>query len=313
MSKSQALPAFRAPQPSHPKPTDKGGCPLEPTRGQGGPAQSPELATRFAFPDFLPGSVWLVGAGPGDPGLLTLNGAHAIASADVILYDALLAEDCLTLARSGAVLEFVGKRAGKRSIKQADITARLISLAQSGKRVLRLKGGDPFVFGRGGEEAVRLAKAGVTFRIVPGVSSGIGGLAYAGVPVTHRGVAHAVTFVTGHDEKGRLPADLDWEALSRGSPTLVLFMARRKLKTIAEKLLKAGRSPEDPVLLVENAANPNQRQQRLSLSEAASAGGGGSLTGPVIICIGPVVALGSSLEWFTGAVTTAQAASAPAG
>ncbi len=152
---------------------------------------------------FLPGTVWLVGAGPGDPGLLTLHAARAIAEADVIVYDALVNDSILSMARSDVELRFAGKRGGKPSPKQRDISLTLVEYARAGKKVLRLKGGDPFVFGRGGEEALTLVEHGIAFRIVPGISAGIGGLAYAGIPVTHRDINHNVTFLTGHDASGR--------------------------------------------------------------------------------------------------------------
>ena len=150
------------------------------------------------LPRFDPGWVWLAGAGPGDKGLLTLHTLNALRQADVVVHDALLGDGIVDLARDGAVLEFAGKRGGKPSPKQADICLRLIEHAQAGKRVLRLKGGDPFVFGRGGEEALALVEAKIPFRVIPGISAGIGGLAYAGIPVTHRTANSAVTFVTGH-------------------------------------------------------------------------------------------------------------------
>jgi len=174
------------------------------------------------WPQFVPGSVWLVGAGPGAPGLLSLLGYHALQAADVVVYDALVGDGLLQLANPVAEQIHAGKRGGKPSPKQADISLRLIELARSGKRVLRLKGGDPFMFGRGGEEAGALARAGVPFRIVPGISSGLGGLAYAGIPVTHRDTNHAVIFLTGHDETGELPQSVDWAAVATAAPVQVL-------------------------------------------------------------------------------------------
>src|SRR6201999_3486965 len=160
------------------------------------------LAATLDLPAFDAGWVWLAGAGPGDAGLITLLGLHAIASADVILYDALVNETLLKFARPGAEVIYAGKRRGQASIKQGEISRQLVALARKNKRVLRLKGGDPFVFGRGAEEALTLARAQVPFRIVPGITAGIGGLAYAGIPVTHRDTNHAVTFITGHGVDG---------------------------------------------------------------------------------------------------------------
>ena len=177
------------------------------------------------LPAFEPGWVWLVGAGPGDPGLLTLHALNALRQADAVVYDALVDAGVLAHARSGALVEYAGKRGGKPSPKQRDISLKLIELARSGKRVCRLKGGDPFVFGRGGEEAMALVEAGIPFRIVPGVSAGIGGLAYAGIPVTHRDINQSVTFLTGHDQTGLTPSAIDWVGVARGAPVIVMYMA----------------------------------------------------------------------------------------
>ena len=167
------------------------------------------------LPDFVPGTVWLTGAGPGDPGLLTLLAVKALREADHVIYDALVDESCLRLARPGATLEYAGKRGGKPSPKQRDISLRLVETARAGKRVLRLKGGDPFVFGRGGEEALTLVGNGIAFRIVPGITAGIGGLSYAGIPVTHRAITHVVTFLTGHDSSGLVPDRIDWPSIAK--------------------------------------------------------------------------------------------------
>ena len=211
-----------------------------------------------SLPSMDRGSVWLVGAGPGDPGLLTLHAVNALRQADVIVHDALVNEDCLKLARPGAALEYAGKRGGKPSPKQRDISLRLVELARAGNRVLRLKGGDPLVFGRGGEEALTLVEHGIPFRIVPGITAGIGGLAYAGIPVTHREVNHAVTFLTGHDSSGVVPDRIHWQGIASGSPVIVMYMAMKHIGQIAENLIGAGRSPDEPVAFVGNAAPAQQ-------------------------------------------------------
>jgi uroporphyrin-III C-methyltransferase len=247
------------------------------------------------FPMFEPGSVWLVGAGPGAPGLLSLLAYHALQRADVIVYDALVGEGILKLATPAAEQIYAGKRGGKPSPKQSDISLRLIGLAQSGKRVLRLKGGDPFMFGRGGEEAGALARAGVKFRIVPGISAGLGGLAYAGIPVTHRDTNHAVIFLTGHDETGDLPQSVDWAAIANAAPVIVMFMAVKHLGAIAEKLLAAGRDRADRVAVVSHAALPAQQVVESTLGEAATLTG---LDTPAIIVLGPVSAYRDILDWY---------------
>ena len=250
---------------------------------------------RLAFPEFAPGSVWLVGAGPGDPGLLTLHAAHALARADVILYDALVAPEILALAGSAAAFEPVGKRAGRPGPAQLRINQRLIELARAGLRVLRLKGGDPFVFGRGGEEALALAAAGIPFRVVPGITSGIGGLAYAGIPLTHRMVSPSVALVTGHNAGSGAPRDVDWEALARGTRTIVLYMALGGLAAIARALIGAGRDPDEPVALVSEATTARQRCLRTTLAGAATAAGQVEPGAPTLIVIGPVARLREAL------------------
>jgi uroporphyrin-III C-methyltransferase len=250
----------------------------------------------LALPDFEDGQVWLVGAGPGDPGLLSVLALHALATADVVVYDALVDPRILRLARPGAVLDFAGKRGGRPSPNQPDISARLIRLAREGQRVLRLKGGDPCVFGRGGEEALALAAAGVSFRIVPGITAGIGGLAYAGIPLTHRDTNSAVTFLTGHDSDGAVPGGLDWQAIARGSPVLVLYMASRHLPSIVERLMSGGRRSEEPVAVISKATTPEQRVLVSTLGEVAAASSG--IEAPSIVVIGEVVRFHAALDWL---------------
>jgi uroporphyrin-III C-methyltransferase len=248
---------------------------------------------RVVAPEFTPGSVWLVGAGPGDPGLLTLHAAHALERADVILHDALIACEILALAGATARLEAVGKRAGRPSARQLKINQRLIDLARAGLRVVRLKGGDPFVFGRGGEEALALAAAGVPFRIVPGITSGIAGPAYAGIPATHRMRARSVAFVTGHSAGGGA-SGVDWPALAKGAETLVLYMALKRLPEIAAELLAAGRAPKEPVAILSEATTPRAEREITTLAQVA-AGAASESRGATLIVIGPVVSLGEIL------------------
>jgi uroporphyrin-III C-methyltransferase len=244
---------------------------------------------------FEKGWVWLVGGGPGDPGLITVLGLHALGSADYILYDALIDETLLKLARPDVSLIFAGKRAGVTSCKQSDISALLVDLARKGNRVLRLKGGDPFVFGRGGEEAGALVEAGVPFRIVPGITAGIGGLAYAGIPVTHRDTNHAVTFITGHGADGKLPR-LDWAAVAKGSQTLVLYMARKYAGEIAAALIAAGRRPDEPAAIVGNAARADQS---VIVTDLGGLGAAAAASPSVsIIVIGENVRLRERLDWL---------------
>ena len=240
-------------------------------------------------PRFDPGSVWLVGAGPGDPGLLTLHAACALGQADVVVHDALVSDAILSLAPN-ARLEMAGKRAGGVRTQQLRINNQLIQLATQGLRVVRLKGGDPLVFGRGGEEALALAAAGIAFRIVPGISAGIGGTAAAGIPLTHRRLARSVAFATGHDSSGDL-ADVDWAALSRGAEVLVFYMAQRRIGQIAERLIAAGRPPSEPVALISNATCPDQDVRISTLANAGADVAGIPAGAATLIVVGPVIAL----------------------
>ncbi|QZO02541.1 uroporphyrinogen-III C-methyltransferase [Chenggangzhangella methanolivorans] len=244
-----------------------------------------------AMPPFLPGTVWLVGAGPGDPGLVTLQAAWALAQADAVYFDALVNEEVLRLARDDCERVFVGKRAGCPSPKQSEITALLISSARAGKRVVRLKGGDPYVFGRGAEEAQGLVAAGTRFRASPGVTAGVGGLAAAGIPVTHRDVNQSVTFLTAHDAKGALSERLDWTALSAGAPVLVVYMGFRLMRVIARKLLEAGRPEAEPVAVVANATTPRQQVVLTTLARLAAGEDVAGVEPPAIVVVGGVVAL----------------------
>ena len=252
-----------------------------------------DIAARLNLPSLEKGWVWLVGAGPGDPGLITALGLKALSEADTILYDALVDERLLALSNADKI--YAGKRAGVKSCKQDEISDLLVRLAKEGHRVLRLKGGDPFVFGRGGEEAQALARAGVPFRIVPGITAGIGGLAYAGIPVTHRDTNHAVTFITGHGVDGKL-TKLDWAAVSQGAPTLVLYMARKFAGEIAQALLDAGRSRDEPAAIIANATRPDQQVTITTLAGLPAA----AETAPAlaVLVIGENVGLARELSWL---------------
>ncbi|WP_339646874.1 uroporphyrinogen-III C-methyltransferase [Jannaschia helgolandensis] len=249
------------------------------------------------WPELAPGWVWLCGAGPGDPGLLTLHAANALRQADVIVYDALVHEGILDWAAAGAEKVYAGKRGGKPSANQRDISLHLVELARAGKRVLRLKGGDPFVFGRGGEEAQTLVQHGIPIRIVPGITAGIAGLAYAGIPVTHRDVNQSVTFVTGHDRAGAAPTALDWAGLARGSQVIVIYMGIKHIGEIAARLIAAGRSPSEPVAVTTTATLAAQRTIETTLADVEADIAATGLEPPAIICIGMAVALRQALDW----------------
>jgi uroporphyrin-III C-methyltransferase len=253
-------------------------------------------SARLGLPDFQPGQVWLVGAGPGEPGLLSVLALHALANADVVVYDALVDPGILRLARPDTALDYAGKRGGRPSPSQPDISARLVHLAEAGNRVLRLKGGDPCVFGRGAEEALALVAAGIPFRIVPGITAGIGGLAYAGIPVTHRETNSAVTFITGHNSDGAVPDGLDWGAIARGAPVLVLYMALKHLPNIVDRLIAGGRRPDEPVAIVSRATTPAQQVLTSTLGDAVAAAAGSET--PAIIVVGEVVRLRAGLDWM---------------
>ncbi|HZU88824.1 MAG TPA: uroporphyrinogen-III C-methyltransferase [Stellaceae bacterium] len=256
------------------------------------------------LPEFVPGSVWLVGAGPGDPGLLSALALHALAHADAVVYDALVDPAILRLARPGAALDYAGKRGGRPSPTQPDISARLVRLARAGRRVLRLKGGDPCVFGRGGEEALALVAAGIPFRIVPGITAAIGGLAYAGIPVTHRDTNSAVTFVTGHNSGGAVPDGLDWAAIARGAPVLVLYMALQHLPNIVARLVAGGRAPDEPAAIVSRATTAAQQVRIATLAELPAAAVGAET--PAIVVVGAVVRLREALDWLAAAAERAR-------
>ena len=244
--------------------------------------------------------VYLVGAGPGDPGLLTVRARELLAECDAVVFDALV--NPLILSGSAipdeAERHFVGKRGGERSSRQEDIEALLVRLARDGKRVVRLKGGDPFVFGRGSEEAQALASAGVPFEVIPGITAGVAAPAYAGIPVTHRAVATSVTFITGHEDPTKGESGTDWSALARTGGTLVLYMGVRRLPEIISALAAGGMSLDTPAAMVEWGTFPRQRTLTATLSTLVDAARREKIQAPSITIIGDVVALREEIRWF---------------
>ncbi len=244
------------------------------------------------------GIVYLVGAGPGDPGLLTLRGKRLLQSAEVVVFDRLVDERTLSLANPAAEMIDVGKVPGDPKNRQEDITAILIARAKAGKNVVRLKGGDPFVFGRGGEEALALVGEGLPFELVPGPSSAVVAPAYAGIPVTHRGLASSVTFVTGNEDPDKAESTIDWDAIARTGGTIVVLMGRDNLHHIAARLIGGGRAPDTPAALVRWGSEPVQRTLTGTLQDIAARADDAELPPPVVLVVGDVVGLRPSLNWF---------------
>jgi len=261
------------------------------------------------------GRVHLVGAGPGDPGLLTLRAAELIAEADVILHDRLIPPEALAGARPDAEIVYVGKEGGGPQMAQEDIDRLLVERASAGAVVVRLKGGDPFVFGRGGEEALVCRAAGIPFEVVPGITAGVAAPAYAGIPVTHRDLASGVAFVTGHEDPAKPDSALDWPALAAFPGTLVFYMGVRALPRIAERLVAGGRAPAEPVAVVERGTLPGQCTLLATLADVAERAAAEGIRAPAVTVVGPVAALREQLAWLearplhgrTVAVTRARA------
>jgi uroporphyrinogen III methyltransferase/synthase len=242
--------------------------------------------------------VYLVGAGPGDPGLLTARALELIGTADVILYDRLIPASALDGARAGAELLFVGKEGGGASVPQEQTEALMVDRARAGETVVRLKGGDPFVFGRGGEEALTLQAAGIPFEVVPGVTAGLGASAYAGIPVTHRGLSSAVALITGHEDPEKEETAIDWPALAAFPGTLVFYMGVRRLPQIAEALIAAGRPAGEPAAVVEAGTLPTQRTLTATLQTIPELARQEAFRVPSITVVGPVAALAEQLSWL---------------
>ncbi len=246
----------------------------------------------------MTGAVFLVGAGPGDPGLLTARALELIASADMILYDRLIPSAALAGARADAELLYVGKEGGGPSVPQERTEELMVQRAQAGASVVRLKGGDPFVFGRGGEEALRLRAAGIPFEIVPGVTAGVAASAYAGIPVTHRGLASAVALITGHEDPDKEETAIDWQALAAFPGTLVLYMGVRRLPEVSAALIAAGRAGSEPAALVEAGTLPRQRSVTATLATIAQTARREEIRAPSITIIGAVAELAHELSWL---------------
>jgi uroporphyrinogen III methyltransferase/synthase len=244
------------------------------------------------------GVVYLVGAGPGDPGLMTMRSLALIASADAIFYDRLIPPGALAGARADAELVYVGKQPGVPSVPQEEIGERLVEAARAGRSVVRLKGGDPFVFGRGGEEGEALHAAGVEFEVVPGVTAGVAATAYAGIPVTHRDDASAVAFVTGHEDPDKEESTLDWEALAAFPGTLVFYMGVKRLAENAAALITAGRDPEEPAAAIERGTWPGQRTIEATLRTIHEAVALAEIKAPALILVGAVAARREELAWL---------------
>lgn len=242
--------------------------------------------------------VYLIGAGPGDPGLLTLKGKEALERADVVVYDALANDALLAWARPEAERIYVGKVAGNHALPQDKINRLIIDKAKEGKIVARLKGGDPYIFGRGGEEAEELLQAGVPFEEVPGISSTVAGPAYAGIPLTHRSFASSVTLITGHEDPGKPGSVHHWDALARSASTLVFVMGMKNLPDIAENLMAAGMDPSTPAALVHRATTARHRSLVSTLADLPAAAVREGFTNPSVIVVGGVVSLHDKLNWF---------------
>jgi uroporphyrinogen III methyltransferase/synthase len=243
-------------------------------------------------------NVYLVGAGPGDPGLISVRGRQCIERADVVIYDYLASASLLKHARRGAELIYVGKKGGNHTMGQEDINALIVEKARGGKVVTRLKGGDPYIFGRGGEEAEVLARAGLAFEVVPGVTSAIAAPAYAGIPLTHRRLTSTLAFITGHEDPARNESRIEWKSLAQGIGTLVFLMGVRNLPAIVERLVRHGKSPETPAALIRWGTTARQTTVTGTLENIVGRVERAGLTSPAVIVVGEVVRLRETLNWF---------------
>ncbi|MBV9775044.1 MAG: uroporphyrinogen-III C-methyltransferase, partial [Gemmatimonadetes bacterium] len=255
-------------------------------------------AERAGTPPEARGTVYLVGGGPGDPGLLTVRAAELISRADVVVYDALINPVILENRRPDAELVYVGKRGGQHSRTQEEINALLVELGRSHGTVVRLKGGDPFVFGRGGEEALALVEAGIPFEVVPGITAGVAATAFAGIPVTHRGITTSVTLATGHEDPLKAESDLDWSFLAHGAGTVVFYMSVGRMEANFARLVEAGMDADTPAAVVEWGTYPRQRTVTGTLRTLPALAAEARVGAPSIVVVGGVVGLRDRLAWL---------------
>lgn len=257
------------------------------------------------------GKAYLVGAGPGRADLITVRGLNLLRRADVVIYDRLIARELLDEIRPDAEALFVGKESGRHTLPQDEIDALIVARVRQGKQVVRLKGGDPFVFGRGGEEALALREAGLPFEIVPGISSALAVPAYAGIPITQRNVSTAFAVVTGHECAGKAASTTDWDALAR-IPTLIVLMGLGQIETIVTRLLAAGRAAHTPAAVISSGTTQAQHVVHADLVDLPAAVAAAGVPSPAVIVIGDVAALGPALAWFAPAGSAAGFAELPA-
>ncbi len=270
-------------------------CPLKSIQNPSGLGVEAPAPNKLCYHKYM---VYLVGAGPGDPGLITVKGLAVLRRAQVVVYDQLASPELLKEAPAGAEIIYVGKKAGAHTVPQEGINELLVAKARAGLTVVRLKGGDPFVFGRGGEEAEELAAAGVAFEVIPGVTSAVAVPAYAGIPVTHRGHTTLVTFITGHEDPAKEASTIPWGALGQNPGTLVFLMGVKNLAENVRRLVDAGRSPETPAAVIENGTTPVQRTVTGTLADIAARAREAAIKPPAVLVVGGVVGLRDALKWW---------------
>ncbi len=253
-----------------------------------------QIFDKLNLPEFKKGEVWLVGAGPGDPRLLTIFALYALSEANIIIYDALVSDEILSLSSSNATLVYAGKRGGKPSHSQENISELVIKYALEGKKVLRLKGGDPYVFARGAEESFVLNENKISYRVIPGITSSIGGMASASIPATSRNTNSCILFLTGHNSNGEMPDDIDWAAVSK-IPVVVMYMALKHLPVIVKRLILEGKKNDEPIAIIQNATLITQKVLESKLNNVSKDIEKYNIKSPAIIILGPVVDLRSKL------------------